>query len=402
MDISTLLILADESANWKIAGLRQLDRLVLEISEFAAKQRIDKVDIFIFWKQILRSEQSWSLEDPRLTRCRVHIARTIDRSMPLLSTCLLLKRRALEDFISSAALARAGDTWEELARAFTLACSGAKQTAMDGWRCVAAREEIPTAERWFLAGSGKPQDGFVSKYLNRPISRAISRMLLKTDVTPGAWTLAIFTLAIAGCVLLLRGDYFGFVTGAALFQIFSILDGCDGEMARAKYLESERGRCLDMLGDILGNILFALGLGFGLHQSGDWCYAAEGIVCAALIAATESLLARGYRGVEGGAASRPDLAIAPRPSLHGETPRGAVVGDRFYARHRALLDHLGLSSRGEKRLAWLFQLTKRDTAILSFLLLAIFGWPQWILHIWIMVSAAMLALTLTARSHPRV
>jgi hypothetical protein len=29
------VILSDESANWQIAGLRQLDRLVLELDEFA-------------------------------------------------------------------------------------------------------------------------------------------------------------------------------------------------------------------------------------------------------------------------------------------------------------------------------------------------------------------------------
>ena len=30
-----VVILSDESANWQIAGLRQLDRLVLELDEFA-------------------------------------------------------------------------------------------------------------------------------------------------------------------------------------------------------------------------------------------------------------------------------------------------------------------------------------------------------------------------------
>jgi CDP-L-myo-inositol myo-inositolphosphotransferase len=52
-----------------------------------------------------------------------------------------------------------------------------------------------------------------------------------------------------------------------LFQIFSILDGCDGEIARAKFMESERGRRLDDLFDVLSNILLVLGLGFGLRYA---------------------------------------------------------------------------------------------------------------------------------------
>ena len=33
--LNRVVILSDESANWQIAGLRQLDRLVLELDEFA-------------------------------------------------------------------------------------------------------------------------------------------------------------------------------------------------------------------------------------------------------------------------------------------------------------------------------------------------------------------------------
>jgi hypothetical protein len=46
-----VIVLADESADWKIAGLRQLERLVLALDELAtsiSSQR--KIDIFIFWR----------------------------------------------------------------------------------------------------------------------------------------------------------------------------------------------------------------------------------------------------------------------------------------------------------------------------------------------------------------
>jgi len=46
-----VVILCDESANWQIAGLRQLDRLVLGLDEFAkAMGTPNKIEIVVFWK----------------------------------------------------------------------------------------------------------------------------------------------------------------------------------------------------------------------------------------------------------------------------------------------------------------------------------------------------------------
>jgi len=82
----------------------------------------------------------------------------------------------------------------------------------------------------------KPQDGFVSRFLNRPISRRITSFLLKFPLHPNAWTISIFVLPVIASVFLARGDYVSVIIGAAVFQAFSILDGCDGEIARAKNL----------------------------------------------------------------------------------------------------------------------------------------------------------------------
>src|SRR6184192_2687695 len=130
----------------------------------------------------------------------------------------------------------------------------------------------------------KPQDGFVSRFLNRPISRGITSFLLRFPIHPSAWTISIFVLPLIACVFLVRGDYVSVVIGAAIFQAFSILDGCDGEIARAKNMESKFGERLDTFCDFLASLLYVLALGLGLHRS------SEGIVCAVLITANESLL----------------------------------------------------------------------------------------------------------------
>src|SRR5213596_1020893 len=130
----------------------------------------------------------------------------------------------------------------------------------------------------------KPQDGFVSRFLNRPISRRITRFLLKFPIHPNAWTISIFVLPLIAGAFLVRGGYKSVVIGAAIFQVFSILDGCDGEIARAKNLESKLGERLDNFCDFLASLLYVLALGWGLHH---W---SEGIICAVLVTINEWLL----------------------------------------------------------------------------------------------------------------
>src|SRR5437867_10124532 len=196
----------------------------------------------------------------------------------------------------------------------------------------------------------KPQDGFVSRFLNRPISRQITRFLLKFPIHPNAWTISIFVLPLIACLFLVRGDYVSLVIGAVIFQVFSILDGCDGEIARAKNLESKFGERLDYFCDFIASLLYVLALGLGLHRS------TEGIVCAVLITANECFVRAG----------RSESSIAPS-ELH----------ESFYARHHVMIGHSGLLNLGERFVWWLFQLTKRDMAVVVFLVIALLVLANW-------------------------
>jgi len=216
---------------------------------------------------------------------------------------------------------------------------------------------------------GKPQDGFVSRFLNRPISRRITRFLLKFPIRPSAWTMSIFVLPLIACVFFVRGDYVSVVIGAAVFQVFSILDGCDGEIARAKNLESKFGERLDQFCDFLASLLYVLALGLGLHRS------SEGIVCAVLITANEWLLRAG----------KSEISVA-----------SSTLHKSLYARHRGMIGHSGLLNLGERFVWWLFQLTKRDMAILVFLMFALLDLADWILNLWTMVAGASLVLSVIA------
>ena len=215
----------------------------------------------------------------------------------------------------------------------------------------------------------KPQDGFVSRFLNRPISRRITAFLLKFPIRPNGWTVSIFVLPLIAGAFLVRGDYASVVVGAAIFQVFSILDGCDGEIARAKNLESKFGERLDYFCDFAASLVYVISLGLGLNRS------SEGMVCAVLITANELFLR----------VSRSKMAVTSS-SLH----------DSFYARHHAMIGHSGLLKLGERFVWWLFQLTKRDMAILAFVVLALLDLADWILNLWTIVAGASLVLSAIA------
>jgi len=215
----------------------------------------------------------------------------------------------------------------------------------------------------------KPQDGFVSRFLNRPISSRITRVLVKFPIHPSAFTASIFVLPLVAALFLLRGDYLSVVLGAAIFQVFSILDGCDGEIARAKNLESKFGERLDNICDFLGSLIYVLALGTGLHHF------KEGVVCALLITANELVL---------------------RWGTGAKRVASEDFHESFYARHHGMIGHSGLLDLGERFVWWLFQLTKRDVAIFFFLVLALLNLSVWIIHLWTIAAGASLIISAIA------
>jgi hypothetical protein len=215
----------------------------------------------------------------------------------------------------------------------------------------------------------KPQDGFVSRFVNRPISSRITRRLVNFPIHPSGFTASIFVFPITAGVFLLRGDYLSIIIGAAIFQVFSILDGCDGEIARARNLESKFGERLDNICDFLGSLIYVVALGIGLHHF------KEGVLCALLVTANEMVL---------------------RWGTGAKRMASEDFHESFYARHHGMIGHSGLLDLGERFVWWLFQLTKRDVAIFFFLLLALLNLGSWILHLWTIAAGASLTISAIA------
>jgi len=119
-----------------------------------------------------------------------------------------------------------------------------------GWLDVDTPKAWDEARRRLLSDqSGKGEDGFVSRFINRPISIRISAWLSSTSITPNQITGASFSLALVGAALLAMGEAALTIAGGFVVHAASVLDGCDGEMARLKHRATRRGAWLDTILD---------------------------------------------------------------------------------------------------------------------------------------------------------
>ena len=131
------------------------------------------------------------------------------------------------------------------------------------------------AKRALFLSLIKPIDGFISKTINRKVSLAITRLLIHTPVSPNGLTVAIMLLGVLSGVAAYFAEYWWSLAIAGfLFQTQSMLDGCDGEIARLKYQFSVKGQWLDSIGDDITNYIFCLGLALGQARvlGWDWLY----------------------------------------------------------------------------------------------------------------------------------
>lgn len=125
----------------------------------------------------------------------------------------------------------------------------------------------------------KPQDGWTARWLNRYLSLPLSRLLVQTPLTPNQVSIGILAIGLCGAYLASRGDFTSMALGAFLFQMQSVLDGCDGEMSRITHRGSLTGEWLDTVGDDLTNYSFYFGAAWGLFQTTGWApYLAAGLV----------------------------------------------------------------------------------------------------------------------------
>ena len=128
------------------------------------------------------------------------------------------------------------------------------------WIDVDTEEAFKKAERHLLKTLKKKTDGPISRYINRPISTFISKFLVKFNITPNQITVFSFLISVVAAFLISQKGYLSLALGGILAQLSSIVDGCDGEVARLKFLSSDYGAWLDRVLDRYSDGLLIMAL----------------------------------------------------------------------------------------------------------------------------------------------
>lgn len=110
-------------------------------------------------------------------------------------------------------------------------------------------EQLAEAETRLLEGLRKKEDGVLTRLISRRVSLAVTRRLAGTGVTPNVMTLFCLALGLGAAWSFSSPTFWRQIVGGLLFLLHSILDGCDGELARLKFQESRLGGVLDFWGD---------------------------------------------------------------------------------------------------------------------------------------------------------
>ena len=144
--------------------------------------------------------------------------------------------------------------------------TASEEVTEEKWQQVGNEEQRRLAERKLDGWLVKPTDGIFAR-ANRTISVPISRQIIQFPITPNMVSLFTLGVSFAAGVFLAFGGYWNILTGAILSWFSSVLDGCDGEVARLKLQESAFGCWLETICDNLYYLFILGGMTIGLVRS---------------------------------------------------------------------------------------------------------------------------------------
>jgi 1L-myo-inositol 1-phosphate cytidylyltransferase / CDP-L-myo-inositol myo-inositolphosphotransferase len=157
---------------------------------------------------------------------------------------------------------RARESWLELRQQLLAhGCEMQSREVQGLWADVDTPETVRALERsmWRRYGP-KPTDGVIARVLNRRISGPLTRLLLRTRLSPDVATALAFVVTLLAAGLVATGDTWLMIAGGLSVVLGSALDGVDGELARVSARASRRGAVLDTLLDRYADLAVVLAL----------------------------------------------------------------------------------------------------------------------------------------------
>jgi len=148
----------------------------------------------------------------------------------------------------------------------TAADSGGELCLAVGDAATARQAEDLFCER--MRHNSKASDGPLAHWVDRRVSLRLSRWIVAhTKLRPNHITLIGTSIGLIASALLGVGAYWAGIAGTMLFLCATIIDGCDGEVARMKFLDSSFGQKLDVTTDNIVHVTIFVGLAAGLMRA---------------------------------------------------------------------------------------------------------------------------------------
>jgi len=184
--------------------------------------------------------------------------------------------------------ARLGD--HSLAGAITLLAARRPLMALplpDGawWVDLDTPADVRSVQRALRRSLSKASDGYVARYINRPLSTRASIAIARLRPHPDVISSIAFLIGVAAAVLLWTGRG---TAAAIVVMLASVVDGMDGELARLQHRARPEGALLDGVFDRLSDAAVTAGLAGWALSAGQ--ITPSGAILLAVAATAVSLL----------------------------------------------------------------------------------------------------------------
>lgn len=133
---------------------------------------------------------------------------------------------------------------------------------------INSQASLLLAERKLYQSLGTSLDSpVIDKFILRKLSGFISKLFLRTSLTPNQVTIIGLILGLLSGLLFSFGGYTYNISAGLIFFLSVVFDQSDGEMARLKYMESEFGRILDIISDTIVHAAVVAGITYSVYKT---------------------------------------------------------------------------------------------------------------------------------------
>jgi phosphatidylglycerophosphate synthase len=257
----------------------------------------------------------------------------------------------------------------EFVAAGTAAPAGARRERAD---VIAGIELVDAAANrraeWALIRRmNKSFEGPVDALINWRFSMRITRLLARRSlaVTPNHVTITAILVGLAASWIASRGGWARFALAGAMLEVNSILDSCDGELARLRFQYSKLGQWLDNLSDDIVDNLFLVAVGAGLGGAWAWLGLAA-------------------------AAGRLAVSVTTYVSVYRRTGTGDVFAFRWwFETGKATADDV---YDPRSPITWLRSFGRRDTYVFVWMIALAVGFAPWVVCHGLVIAGVNVAL----------